>query len=235
MNIENLVIPSHIGIIMDGNRRWAKERGLASKAGHKAGAETLKKICYYANKIGLKYLSVFAFSTENFKRDAAEVKYLMDLFLAYFKSNFGRKDNFRIVFSGRRDPLSDEVWNAMQDIVESTKNNTGLTLNICLNYGGRGELVDVIRDTCEKYKNNVISLEDITEKYISDNLYQPLPDLDFVIRTSGEQRISNFMLYQASYAEFYFTKVYFPDFLERQFEEALVEYNRRTRKFGGNL
>lgn len=231
---EQLFVPTHVGIIMDGNRRWAKEKGLSTKLGHKQGAETLKKICLYANKIGLKYLSVYAFSTENFKREKLEVDYLMDLFITKFKKEFGNLKDIKIIFSGRKEPLSDEVWDAMEKIEEKTKNNKGLVLNICLNYGGHSEMVDMTKKICQIYKNGEIELDKIDEEYLRKNMYQDLPYLDLVIRTSGEIRTSGFMLYQSSYAEYYFPEMYFPDFNEKEFKKAIIEFNKRTRRFGGN-
>lgn len=233
-NEEQLYIPDHIGIIMDGNRRWAKEKNLPSKLGHKQGAENLRELVLYANELGLKYLSVYAFSTENFKRDKSEVDYLMNLFITKFKKEFGNLKDIKIVFSGKREPLSDEVWDAMQKITEKTKDYKGLVLNVCLNYGGHSEMVDMTKKICQKYKDGDITLEEIDEEYLRSNMYQDLPYLDLVIRTSGEMRISNFMLYQASYAEFYFPKVYFPDFNKEEFKKAIIEFNKRTRRFGGN-
>lgn len=235
--IEDLVIPTHIGIIMDGNGRWAERRGLSRSMGHREGANTLKKICIYAEKIGLKYLSVYAFSTENFKRNRAEVDFLMKLCIEMFSNEFQEiiDHNVRVVFSGRREPLTKKVLKAMDEITEKTKNNTSLVLNICFNYGGQTELLDMTKKISSEVLKGNIQVENITLDTLSSYLYQDLPPLDFVIRTSGEQRLSNFMLYQASYAEFYFPEVLFPDFLENEFMEAIVEFNKRTRKFGGNV
>ena len=235
--IEDLVIPTHIGIIMDGNGRWAERRGLSRSMGHREGANTLKKICIYAEKIGLKYLSVYAFSTENFKRSKAEVDFLMRLFIEMFSNEFQEiiDHNVRVVFSGRREPLTKKVLKAMDEITEKTKNNTSLVLNICFNYGGQTELLDMTKKISSEVLKGNLQVEDITLDVLSSHLYQEMPPLDFVIRTSGEQRLSNFMLYQASYAEFYFPEVLFPDFLENEFMEAIVEFNKRTRKFGGNV
>ncbi len=235
--IEDLVIPTHIGIIMDGNGRWAERRGLSRSMGHREGANTLKKICIYAEKLGVKYLSVYAFSTENFKRSKAEVDFLMKLCIEMFSNEFQEiiDHNVRVVFSGRREPLTKKVLKAMDEITEKTKNNTSLVLNICFNYGGQTELLDMTKKISSEVLKGNIQVENITLDTLSSYLYQDLPPLDFVIRTSGEQRLSNFMLYQASYAEFYFPEVLFPDFLENEFMEAIVEFNKRTRKFGGNV
>lgn len=235
--IEDLVIPTHIGIIMDGNGRWAERRGLSRSMGHREGANTLKKICIYAEKLGVKYLSVYAFSTENFKRSKAEVDFLMKLCIEMFSNEFQEiiDHNVRVVFSGRREPLTKKVLKAMDEITEKTKNNTSLVLNICFNYGGQTELLDMTKKISSEVLKGNLQVEDITLDVLSSHLYQEMPPLDFIIRTSGEQRLSNFMLYQASYAEFYFPEVLFPDFLENEFMEAIVEFNKRTRKFGGNV
>ena len=234
--MEEKNLPIHLGIIMDGNGRWATQRGLKRSEGHKAGASNLKKLCLYLNKIGLKYLSLYAFSTENFKREEAEVNYLMQLFITMFKTEFAtlKKANIKVVFSGGREPLNDEVWQAMQKITNETKDNTGCTLNICLNYGSQTEIVDTTKKICQRYQNKEITLEDITPAYIQKNLYQDLPPLDLVIRTGGEMRLSNFMLYQASYAEFFFTNTYFPDLSETELAKILEDFTQRNRRFGGN-
>ena len=232
---DELKIPNHVGIIMDGNGRWATKRGLKRSAGHKAGVETVKKLCLHMADVGVKYASLYAFSTENFKRSAEEVNYLMNLFMIAFnkelKSLIDR--GVKVVFSGRREPLPKKVLAAMDKIVKDTKDFDGLTLNICLNYGSHAEIVDTTKKICEMYKNGDISLDDINPEFIQHNLYQDLPPLDFVIRTSGELRVSNFMMYQASYAEFYFPEVLFPDFDEKEFDKAIDTYNHRNRRFGG--
>lgn len=227
MNNDN--IPIHIGIIMDGNRRWAKEKGKRTIEGHLAGANRIIDLASYIFSKGVKYLSIYAFSTENFSRSEEEVKYLMNLIVKFFTERAKELDekNMKIVFSGRKEPLSDKIYNVIQKVQDMTKNNTGGVLNICLNYGGRTEIVDAVNKIANEGKK-------ITEEEISKNLYQELPDLDFVIRTSGEMRLSNFMLWQASYAEFYFPSTYFPDFDEKEFDKALEEYKNRHRRFGGN-
>ena len=227
MEIDN--IPVHVGIIMDGNRRWAKEKGKKTIEGHLAGANRIIDLASYVFGKGVKYLSIYAFSTENFSRSEEEVSYLMGLIVKFFTERAKELDekNMKIIFSGRKEPLSDKIYKVILDVQELTKNNTGGVLNICLNYGGRAEIVDAVN----KMNNEGI---EINEENISKYLYQDLPDLDFVIRTSGEMRLSNFMLWQASYAEFYFPSTYFPDFDEKEFDKALEEYNNRHRRFGGN-
>ena len=229
MNNENIKIPNHVGIILDGNGRWAKARGLKRTAGHLAGYENLLKLSKYVLARGTKYLSVFAFSTENFNRPQEEVDYLMDLFIKGFNRDRGyfNKENIKVVFSGRRDRLSDKVLAAMDQMMDETKDNTLGTLNICLNYGGRAEIVDAVNKII---KNNE---KDITEETFKKYLYNDLPDIDFMIRTSGEVRISNFMLWQLSYAELYFPECYFPDFNESEYDKALKEFTKRDRRFGG--
>lgn len=234
MNEKN-VIPNHVGIIMDGNGRWAQERGMVRTMGHKTAVKTLKELCIHMSDLGIKYVSLYAFSTENFKREKSEVDYLMGLFISSFTEEFDFliSKGAKVVFSGRREPLSKKVLDAMDRIVEETKNNSKFTLNICLNYGSHAEIVDTTKKICEMYKKGEISLDDIDEDFIQKNLYQDLPPLDFVIRTSGELRVSNFMMYQASYAEFYFPKVYFPDFSVAEFDKAMDEFRSRNRRFGG--
>lgn len=230
-----LIMPNHVGIIMDGNGRWAQRRGLSRSLGHKAGADNLLKLCKYISKTDVKYLSLYAFSTENFKREKNEVNYLMNLFIELFNSKLKElvELNIKIIFSGRREPLPDKVLKAMDDISRISSSNTGLVVNICINYGGRSEIVDMTRKLCELYKKNKITLDKIDEDFINKNLYNDLPDLDLVIRTSGELRISNFMLYQSSYAEYYFPEVLFPDFDDKEFDKAILEFNNRSRRFGG--
>ena len=224
---EKLIIPNH--------GRWAVERGKTRTYGHKTAVSTLKDLCVHMVDVGVKYASLYAFSTENFKRDIKEVDFLMNLFIATFNKEFEflKKKKVKIVFSGRREPLPEKVLKAMDKLVDETKDNKALVLNICLNYGSHAEIVDTTKKLCELYKDGKIELDDIDEELISKNLYQDLPPLDFVIRTSGELRLSNFMMYQASYAEFYFPKVYFPDFNNEEFDKAILEFNKRNRRFGG--
>ena len=232
---DDLIIPNHVGIIMDGNGRWAQKRGLARSLGHKAGADNLLSLCKHISKVGVKYLSLYAFSTENFKREVGEVNYLMNLFIELFNSKLKElsDNNVKVIFSGRRKPLPEKVLKAMDEVVTYSENNTGLILNICINYGGRAEIVDMTKKLCELYKDNKITLEDIDYDLVNKNLYHELPDVDLVIRTSGELRISNFMLYQSSYAEYYFPETLFPDFNEEEFDKAILEFNKRNRRFGG--
>lgn len=227
--MNNIIVPNHVGIIMDGNRRWAKEKNKKTIEGHLAGANRIISLAKYIFDKGVKYLSIYAFSTENFNRSAEEVSYLMGLIIKFFNERVNELHdyNIKIVVSGLRDNLSKDVLKCIDNVVELTKNNTDGVLNLCLNYGGRREIVDAVN----KIKEANIT---VTEETFGKYLYNDLPDLDFVIRTSGEERISNFMLWQISYAEFYFPKVYFPDFDEKEFDKALEIYNNRNRRFGGN-
>lgn len=234
--MENLKIPYHVGIILDGNGRWATEKGLKRSEGHKAGFETLKILSKHVFTRGVKVLSVFAFSTENFNRTKDEVDYLMNLFLKGFKSSIKEfnKNNIKVVFSGRKEPLSDKVYKSMKSLEKETLNNTGGILNICLNYGGQTEIVDTTKKLINDVLNGKLKTEDITPEIFMKNLYNDLPPIDFLIRTSGEIRISNFMLFSLAYAEMYFPLTYFPDFKESEFEKALEEYTKRDRRFGKN-
>ena len=213
--IDKNYMPKHIAIIMDGNRRWAKERKIDTKLGHKAGAETLEKIASYANDIGLKYLTVYAFSTENWKRTKEEIGALMLLLNSYLDKFLNKESlrNIKIRVLGDIESLDNSLKNSIKKIVEKSKNNTGLTLNIAFNYGGRAELTRAVKNISKGVKDGSLKLEDIDEKLISENLYtngEPEPDL--LIRTGGELRISNFLLWQLAYTEFLFLDKYWPDF-----------------------
>lgn len=228
-------IPHHVAIIMDGNGRWAEKRGLKRTKGHQKGAETLKKISEYIFDKKVKILSVFAFSTENWKRDKEEVDYLMDLFLKSFKDNFDslKKKGVKIIFSGVKYKLSDKVISAMDKMMKETEDNTNGIFNICLNYGGRIEIVEATKKICTDVLNNKISIDDITEECYNKYLFNDLEPIDLMIRTSGEYRLSNFMLWQMAYSELYFTNTLWPDFDEKEFDNALDVYNNRERRFGG--
>lgn len=232
----NKYYPEHVAIILDGNRRWAKERGLKTLTGHQKGMDNICDLVPYVIDKGVKCLSVFAFSTENFKRSEEEVGYLMDLFIKMFKKECDKieKENIKIVFSGRRENLRDDVLKAMDYITEKSKNNTKGIFNICLNYGGQQEIVDATKKIAEEIKNGALDISDVNENMLYKYMYNDLPPIDFMIRTSGEQRISNFMIYELSYAELYFPNVYFPDFNRNEFEKAIDVYNKRNRRFGGN-
>lgn len=228
-------LPKHVGIIMDGNGRWATSRGLKRSMGHKKGAENLEKLLEHIFNLGIKYVSIYAFSTENFKREKDEVDYLMNLFVKMFsvKKKIFIKNELKVLFSGRRDNLRKDVRDALEKLEEVTKSFKRGTLNICLNYGGRFEIIDMTKKIANLVKENKITIDEIDEDLVNKYMYQELPPLDFVIRTSGEQRISNFMLWQSSYAEYFFPKTLFPDFTPEEFDKALEEYNNRNRRFGG--
>lgn len=228
-------MPNHVAIIMDGNGRWAQKRGLKRTKGHQKGAEVLKKISEYVYDKKIKVLSVFAFSTENWKRDKEEVDYLMDLFLKAFKDNFDavKKKGVKVVFSGLKDKLSDKVVKAMEKMSEETKNNNNGVFNICLNYGGQDEIVNASKKISEDVLNGNLSIDDINKDSFGKYLFNDLPPIDLLIRTSGEYRISNFMLWQMAYAELYFTDVLWPDFDEKQMDKAIEVFNNRDRRFGG--
>lgn len=229
-------LPKHIAIIMDGNRRWAKQRGLEASLGHKEGAENLKRIAKFANSIGIKYMTVYAFSTENWKRTEKEVSAIMKLLKFYLKDflTSANNDNIKINVIGTDFKLNNEIKEEILKVEEKTFKDTGMTLNIAFNYGGRDEIVNATKKIAEKVKENEMSIEEITEQTIADNIYTAgQPDPDLVIRTSGEQRISNFLLWQIAYSEFVFSNKYWPEFSNEDLLETIKEYQHRTRKFGG--
>ncbi len=229
-------LPTHIGVIMDGNGRWAKKRGLPRSAGHQAGADALKKIVTECNNMGVKYITVYAFSTENWKRPKDEVDFLMNLLLSYLRDSEKTlaKENVRIRAIGGREELTEEIREQIKKTEEFTKNNTGIVMNIALNYGAREELVMATKKIAEDVKAGKITTSDITSDMISENLYTGgQPDPDLIIRTSNELRLSNFMMWQASYSEFYFTKTLWPDFSIKDLHNAILEYQNRNRRYGG--
>lgn len=230
-------IPNHIAIIMDGNRRWAKAHNLPMQAGHKAGAETLEKIVRYAKTIGVKNITVYAFSTENWKRSEEEVSWLMTLLRNYLDDYTKRADteNIKIGVAGDMKPLNEGLRNSIANAIEMTKNNTAINFNICLNYGGRDELVKATQKIANKVKNGELAVEDITEEVVSQNMYIPdMPDPDLMIRTSGEIRTSGFLMWQLAYTEFLFLDKFWPDFTEKDLDEAIEVYRNRKRNFGAN-
>ena len=233
-NITN--IPQHIAIIMDGNRRWAREKGIETKEGHKAGAENLEKIAYYCNDLGVKYLTVYAFSTENWKRSKEEVSALMILLKNYLKkfSKNANKENVRIKILGNISNLEEGLKKSINEAVERTKDCTGLTLNVAFNYGGRDEITNAAKQIAKKVAEKEISLDDINESMFQQYLYtKGEPDPDLLIRPGGELRISNFLPWQLVYSEFYFTDKYWPDFSSEDLLNAIEVFNKRNRKFGG--
>ncbi len=233
--MEDYIVPNHIGIIMDGNGRWASKRSLSRSKGHLEGSKNLESLALYANKIGVKVLSVFAFSTDNFKRSSEEVNYLMKLFIRFFtkKEQVFMKNNIRVIFSGREKPLKKEVIKVMSHLTEKTKNNTGGLLNVCLNYGGQEEIIDSVKSIVKDITSNKLKLEDIDKNNFYQYLYNNIPPIDLLIRTSGEYRISNFMIYAGAYSEYYFCDTLFPDFKDKDLDLAIKEYNNRDRRLGG--
>jgi undecaprenyl diphosphate synthase len=240
MSLENDVlsryIPKHIAIIMDGNGRWAKKRAMPRTYGHKKGSENLKDIAIECKKLGIKALSVYAFSTENWKRPQAEIDFLMSLpgeFEEGFKGEF-EKEDIRVIFSGRKDRFPKSVQELIIRVQEKTKDRKGLTLNICFDYGSYTEILDGVKEIAKEYKDGVISLDDINEQLMNSKLYtKDLPPLDLLIRTSGELRISNFLLWQLAYSELYFAKVHWPAFNKKELLKALDDFQKRNRRFGG--
>ena len=228
-------LPEHIGIIMDGNGRWAKKRGLPRTAGHSVGAKTFKAIARYCNKIGIKYLTVYAFSTENWKRPQAEVDAIMNLLKDYLVDAKNFKDeNIKVKFIGDMTPLTDELKQLIIDAEEGSVDATGLKLNIALNYGGRDEIVYAVKQIADDVANGNLKSEDISEKAISDRIYTSnQPDPDIIIRPSGEYRLSNFMIWQAAYSEFWYSTVLWPDFKPKHLDQAIIDYQKRNRRFGG--
>ena len=226
-----LNVPNHIAIIMDGNGRWAKNQNKPRVFGHKAGANTLRKIMEYCNKIGVTYLTVYAFSTENWKRSQEEVDALMFLFKSYIKSERENllKNKIRFMISGREEGVNLSLMEAIKELEEATSKDYEMTLNIAFNYGGRAEITDAVNKILKEGKTS------ITEEEFSKYLYNDIPDPDFVIRTSGEFRISNFLLWQIAYSEIYITDKYWPDFDEVEMEKAILSYSKRERRFGGRL
>ena len=229
-------LPVHIGIIMDGNGRWAKKRGLPRKAGHSAGAKVFRKITRYCSDIGIKYLTVYAFSTENWKRPEDEVKALMKLFKSYLEEALAdfKDDSIVVRFIGDKSQFDDELRNLMIENEESSKDRDGMVLNIAMNYGSRDEIVRAVKNICADVQNNVISADNIDEQLISDYLYTSgQPDPDLVIRPSGEYRISNFLLWQSAYTEFVIMNKLWPDFEKSDLDEAIKLYSCRNRRYGG--
>lgn len=233
--MNELTIPNHVGIILDGNRRWAKERHLPTLEGHHQGFKNIRTLTKYIFSKGVKILTVYAFSTENFNRSAAEVKYLMDMFVKEFGTEYKKlhQNNIKIIFSGRQEPLREDVLKSMHEITEITKNNTGGIFNVCINYGSRAEIVDATKKIATLVSASKLKIEDINEELFSKYLYHNLPPIDLLIRTSGECRLSNFQGWQLAYAELYFPTCYWPDFNEHEFDQALIEFEHRHRRFGG--
>lgn len=229
-------IPKHVAIIMDGNGRWAKKRGLPRVAGHHAGMKTVKKITTAADRLGIQILTLYAFSTENWKRPKEEVEFLMKLPQEFLSIELDElvKNNVQVKMMGYKEGLPQHTLDAVEEAVRKTENNTGLILNFALNYGSRKEMGDAVRSLCMDVAEGRLKPEHITEHHFEERLLTSgLPDPDLLIRTSGELRISNFMMWQLAYSELWFTEVYWPEFTEEHFVTALAEYQRRARRYGG--
>lgn len=235
MDYTNLKIPNHVALIVDGNGRWALEKGLSRSDGHKQGFINLQKLTAYIFSKDIKYISAYLFSTENFKRSKKEVDFIMNLLVGKLKEilAFCHENKIKAIFSGRKENLSSKVLKAMENIENETNIYDDRVFNICFNYGGRAEIVDSTKKIVNDVLNNKLNIDELDEDIFSKYLYNDLPSVDLMIRTSGEQRLSNFMLWQNSYAEFYFPKTYFPDFDEKEFDKAIIEYTKRDRRFGG--
>lgn len=234
INLSN--VPTHIAIIMDGNGRWAKERLLPRTVGHKAGVEAIRAVTKECSALGVKHLTLYAFSTENWKRPKLEVDALMNLLYTYLSKELKElhKNNVKITTIGDIDVLPGKSLDAIKNAIDITKDNTGLNLNIALNYGSRNDIKNAVVDIVKNCKSGKIDIEDITEDTITKYLStKSIPDPDLIIRTSGEQRISNFLLWEIAYSEFYFTDVYWPDFDGNEVRKAIYVYQSRDRRFGG--
>ena len=233
--MENNNLPEHIAIIMDGNRRWAREKNLPIKLGHKEGAKTVEKIVKYANKIGIKYITVYAYSTENWKRSEEEISNLMALLKSYVEkfSKVANTENIKLNIIGDITALEEDLQKSINESMNRTKDNTGIIFNIAFNYGGRAEILNAIKNIANDVKNNIIDIKDITEDLIGNYLYtKKMPDPDLLIRTSGEIRTSGFLTWQSVYTEFVFLEKNWPDFTEQDLDECIEIYCNRNRKFG---
>ena len=229
-------IPQHVAIVMDGNGRWAKKRGLPRLAGHNAGMEALKEIVKRSDVLGVKYLTVYAFSTENWKRPMDEVSGIFKLLIVYMKKELDElhANNVKVKIFGDYSKLPKDSIDALETALEKTKNNTGLTFNIALNYGGRDEIMRAVRQLAAECCDGRLAAEQLTEDMVSDRLYTGgIPDPEVVIRTSGELRLSNFLLWQSAYSEFVFTDVLWPDFTPEEYERCIAEFQGRKRRYGG--
>ena len=228
-------LPKHIAIIMDGNGRWAKLRNQPRVFGHREGAKSVRKVVEAATRLGINNLTLYAFSTENWNRPKHEIKTLMKLLVSALKRELGlmKKNNIRLNAIGHTDMMPENVQHELQEVLDETKTNTGLVLTLALSYGARQEIQRAIQEISHKVKNNIISVENVDEDIINKHLYtQNLPDVDLLIRTSGEVRISNFLLWQIAYAELYFTDELWPDFNETSLHKAIADYQKRERRFG---
>lgn len=228
-------LPAHIGFIMDGNGRWAKKRGLERKFGHKEGARTFRKIVSYCKELGIKYITFYAFSTENWKRPKDEVESIMALFDQYLDEvREHTKENVRVMFIGDKSAFDEKFRNKMIALEEDSKDFDAMTLILAINYGGRDDIIFAAKQAAELVKEGIISSSQIDESLFSNLLYtKGIPDVDYIIRPSGELRLSNFLIWQAAYAEYYFTDILWPDFDKKDLDKALDEFKNRKRRFGG--
>jgi len=234
-SIDHTNLPKHLAIIMDGNGRWAKQQGFLRAFGHENGTKSVKEIIKASAKLGIEYLTLYAFSTENWNRPKLEVEALMKILINSLKKELGtlQENNIKLNAIGNLEKLPKSAQKELLDVIDKTKNNTRLTLTLALSYGSREELVNAVRIISDKVKNNIISIDAIDDSIINEHLYtQNLPDVDLLIRTSGEHRISNFLLWQIAYAELYFTNVLWPDFKDQDLYEAIISYQKRERRFG---
>ena len=237
--LENISLPEHIGVIMDGNGRWAKQRGLERSAGHKAGADVFRKICDYAAEIGIKYITFYAFSTENWKRPAGEVSAIMDLFRDYLFEAQEREDEniakgMKIRYIGDRTALPEDIVKLIEQLENQSADKNTITVNLAVNYGGRDEILNAVKHLAKRVEAGELKAEDITLKDIDGNLYTAgQPDPDLIIRPSGEYRLSNFLIWQAAYSEFWFSDILWPDFTSDDLDKAIIDYSKRNRRFGG--
>ena len=231
---DKFILPEHIGIIMDGNGRWAKKRGLPRNAGHKKGAEVFENISRCCRDLGIKYLTVYAFSTENWKRPKEEVDGIMNLMRSYLKGMAKAKnEHIAVRFIGDREPFDEDLLKLMEEAENADVGEVITTVQIALNYGGRDEIVHSVKEIAKKIASGELLPDDITEEIISSNLYSKTPECDLIIRPSGEERLSNFLLWESAYSEFVFMDVLWPDFTKEHLEKALEEYSKRNRRFGG--
>src|SRR4051812_16194321 len=234
-SINTTNLPKHLAIIMDGNGRWAKQQGFLRAFGHENGTKSVKKTITTCAKLGIEYLTLYAFSTENWNRPKLEVEALMKILINSLKKELVtlQENNIKLNAIGNLEKLPKSAQKELLDVIDKTKNNTRLTLTLALSYGSREELVNAVRIISDKVKNNIISIDTIDDSIINEHLYtQNLPDVDLLIRTSGEHRISNFLLWQIAYAELYFTNVLWPDFKDQDLYEAIISYQKRERRFG---
>ncbi|TDE31957.1 isoprenyl transferase [Flavobacterium ranwuense] len=228
-------LPKHLAIIMDGNGRWAKQQGLLRALGHESGTKSVKAIIEASAKLGIEFLTLYAFSTENWNRPKLEVETLMKVLINSLKKELVtlQKNNIKLNAIGNLEKLPKSAQKELLDVIDKTKDNTQMTLTLALSYGSREEIVSAVRNICNKVKNNIISIDTIDDSIINEHLYtQNLPDVDLLIRTSGEHRISNFLLWQIAYSELYFTDILWPDFKEQDLYEAIISYQKRERRFG---